>query len=85
MPEIKESINNAINIRQSSYNSNEEKKNDEEKFKFKSKLSDSIIDILFDYTGSKIIKPNSNIISNKNNEKTRNNNDLNYGPISNKK
>ena len=84
MPKIKESINNVINARQSPYNSNEEKKNNEEKFKFNSRLSDSIIDILFDYTGSKNIKSNSNIVNYNNKGKTRNNHDLNFGPISNK-
>ena len=79
---IKESINNAINTRQSLYNSNEEKKNDEEKFKYKSKLSDSILDILFDYTGSKNIKINSNIVKYNNKGKIRSNNDLSFGLIS---
>ena len=84
MPKIKESINNAIYARQNINNSNEEKKNNEEKFKFKSKLSDSIIDILFDYTGSKNIKSSSNIANYNNKGKTRNYHDLNLGPKSSK-
>ena len=84
IPKIKGQINNAINARQNLNNSSEEKKNNEEKYKFKSKLSDSIIDILFDYTGSKNIKSSSNIANYNNKGITRNNHDLNFGPISNK-